>query len=135
MNETQVIGTVVTVALIAQACHEANRQYCRAIGDESQLPWDQAPLWQRESAILGVNFHAANRDASPSASHESWLEQKRLEGWKYGPVKDVEKREHPCFVPYDDLPVEQRAKDYIFKGVCEALLPSLSFEVTGESAS
>lgn len=56
-------------------------------------------------------------DAPPSAFHESWLEEKRATGWKYGPAKDADKREHPCFVPYDELPVEQRAKDHIFGAI------------------
>lgn len=107
---------------IARICHEANRGYCAALGDTSQLPWADAPQWQKDSAIKGVQFIFDNPDASPSASHESWLEEKRQTGWSYGPVKDADKREHPCFVPYDQLPVEQRAKDYIFGAVARAML-------------
>ena len=55
--------------------------------------------------------------SAPSASHESWLVEKRAAGWKYGPVKDAEAWTHPCVVPYDDLPQEQRAKDYLFQAV------------------
>jgi hypothetical protein len=47
------------------------------------------------------------------------------DGWKYGPVKDPEKKEHPCFVPYDRLPTEQKAKDYIFGAVVKSLAPIL----------
>jgi len=105
---------------IARICHEANRAYCRSIGDESQLPWEDAPEWQRTSAVNGVLFTLRNPGAPPSASHESWLEEKRATGWKYGPVKDPEKKEHPCFVPYGDLPVEQRRKDALFQAVVRA---------------
>lgn len=108
--------------LIAKVCHEANRAYCAALGDHSQPAWQDAPEWQRESAIGGVLFHMHNPDASPSASHDSWLEQKRRDGWRYGPVKDAEAKTHPCFVPYEELPVEQRAKDYIFGAISRAML-------------
>ena len=104
---------------IAKKCHEINRAYCAALGDTSQLPWDQAPEWQRQSAINGVQFHVEHQDAGPDASHNSWLEEKRRDGWKFGPVKDADKKEHPCFVPYDQLPSEQKAKDYLFKGVVD----------------
>ena len=104
---------------IAKKCHEINRAYCAAMGDNSQLPWDQAPEWQRQSAINGVQFHVEHPDAGPDASHNSWLEEKRRDGWKFGPVKDADKKEHPCFVPYDQLPSEQKAKDYLFKGVVD----------------
>lgn len=102
---------------IARMCHEVNRAYCAALGDYSQPAWEDAPDWQRASAIAGVTFTLANPDAPPSASHESWLAEKRESGWKYGPVKDPDAKEHPCFVPYDDLPPEQRAKDYLFQAV------------------
>ena len=104
---------------IAKKCHEINRAYCAALGDASQLPWEQAPEWQRQSAINGVQFHIEHPDAGPDASHNSWLEEKRRDGWKFGPVKDADKKEHPCFVPYDQLPSEQKAKDYLFKGVVD----------------
>ena len=106
---------------IARVCHEVNRAYCKALGDESQLPWDNAPEWQKSSAINCVRFILANDSAPPSASHDSWLKEKVSQGWKYGPVKDPEKKEHPCCVPYDELPVEQKAKDYIFGSVVRSI--------------
>lgn len=110
---------------VAKACHEINRAYCASLGDHSQLPWAEAPHWQRISAYNGVKFSIDNPDAPPSASHESWLEEKRRDGWKYGPVKDPERKEHPCFVPYDDLPVAQKAKDHIFQAIVKELAPRL----------
>jgi len=108
---------------VAKACHEINRAYCQAIGDDSQPSWDDAPEWQRTSAINGVKFHLSNPDASPSASHESWLAQKTAEGWKYGTVKNPDLKEHPCFVHYSDLPTEQKAKDYLFKQTVHSFKP------------
>jgi len=109
---------------IAIVCHEANRAYCATIGDNSQPAWADAPEWQKKSALSGVEFHLEALDSgaepSPSASHESWLEEKRADGWKYGPVKDPLKKEHPCFMPYDGLPLEQRLKDYIFAGIVKS---------------
>ena len=110
----------IPVEVVAEVCHEANRCYCNSIGDFSQPLWEVAPEWQRVSAINGVSFHRANPDAGPAASHESWLKEKEENGWKYGPVKDVEKKEHPCFVPYDELPAEQKRKDLIFTSIVHA---------------
>jgi hypothetical protein len=108
---------------IARVAHEVNRAYCLAMGDTSQPTWEDAPEWQRSSAIKGVEFHAANPGATPEDSHGSWLAQKEAEGWRWGEVKDPEAKTHPCFCPYGDLPVEQRAKDYLFRGIVHALLP------------
>lgn len=109
----------------AQVAHEINKAFCASIGDDSQPSWADAPEWQKSSAINGVQFHIDNPDASPSASHESWLKQKTEEGWKYGLVKNPELKEHPCFVPYDKLPTEQKSKDYLFKQVIHSLIPFL----------
>jgi hypothetical protein len=115
----------MNVQAIAQVCHEANRAYCATIGDNSQPSWEDAPDWQKESAVKGVEFHLSALQSgvkpSPSASHESWLAEKRDAGWKYGPVKDADKKEHPCFIPYDGLPLDQRLKDYIFSAIVEAV--------------
>lgn len=110
------------IVAVARTCHEVNRAYCQAIGDNSQVPWEQAPEWQKKSAINGVLFHKNNPNAGPEHSHNSWLAEKEATGWKYGPVKDEEKKEHPCFVPYSELPKEQQAKDYIFRAIAHELL-------------
>jgi hypothetical protein len=112
----------VPYSTIARACHEVNRAYCQALGDNSQPAWEDAPQWQRDSALLGVKLHTENPDATPAASHESWLKQKAEEGWKYGMVKNPDVKEHPCFMPFDRLPREQQAKDYIFRAVVHAML-------------
>ncbi len=49
----------MTIESIAKICHEANRAYCATIGDASQLPWEESPDWQRQSAINGVKFAKA----------------------------------------------------------------------------
>ncbi len=105
---------------IARIAHEVNRAYCQALGDASQLAWADAPEWQRTSAINGVLFHRANPDAGPDHSHVAWLREKLDTGWVWGPVKDPALKQHPCCVPYDQLPVEQKAKDYLFRAVVHA---------------
>ena len=116
----------MNVEKAAKICHEANKAYCETIGDNSQPTWDEAPDWQKNSAIEGVRFTVYNPNKPASASHESWLALKEKEGWKYGPVKDPEKKEHPCFVPYDELPTEQKIKDHIFQGIVKSLIPFLN---------
>ena len=106
---------------IARLCHEFNRAYCRTLGDGSQLPWEEAPDWQRQSAINGVVFQLANPWSGPSASHDNWMREKLGQGWVYGVKKDPEAKTHPCLVSWDELPDEQRLKDVIFAGTVRAL--------------
>lgn len=112
---------LLTPEQIARVCHDANASLCRTVGDNSQVAWDEAPEWQRKSAILGVNFAIATPLAPISAQHDSWSAQKVAEGWVCGPEKDPVAKTHPCLVPYDQLPAEQQAKDHLFKAIVLAL--------------
>jgi hypothetical protein len=107
---------------IARVAHEANRAWCKFNGDDSQQSWDDAPDWQRSSAINGVAFHRANPDAGDSASHDSWMAEKIATGWVYGEVKDPDALPptHPCIVAFEDLPPAQQFKDALFRTICHA---------------
>lgn len=116
-------GNALLVERIARVAHEVNRAYCASLGDLSQQAWALAPKWQRESARAGVEFHLSNPDAGPESSHDSWAKQKLAEGWVYGPLKDPIAKTHPCLVPFNQLPREQQAKDYLFRAVVHSMAP------------
>lgn len=107
---------------IARIAHEVNREWCAFNGDQSQPTWDNAPDWQRNSAINGVAFHRENPSAGDSASHDSWMAEKVADGWVYGDVKDPEAKTHPCIVPFEQLPREQQFKDRLFRTIVHAAL-------------
>lgn len=104
---------------VAKICHNVNRAYCESIGDNSQLSWDEAPDWQKKSAVSGVLFHWEN-NVTPEQSHENWMKEKIEDGWMYGETKNVKLQTHPCIVPYNELPLEQRTKDFLFKAVVDS---------------
>lgn len=107
----------------ARTSHEVNRAWCQYNGDDSQPAWDDAPEWQRDSAINGAIFHLDNPDAGDDASHQSWMAEKLIAGWVYGEVKnpDAEPPTHPCIVPFEDLPREQQFKDRLFRTIVHAV--------------
>ena len=107
----------IVVPQIARAAHQANKVYCESLGDKSQVPWENAPEWQLESTIDGVQYRLANPGAPVSAQHIAWLKEKEEAGWKYGPEKDPEKKEHPCMMPFAELPDKQQFKDHLFVGI------------------
>lgn len=105
---------------IARVCHEANRALQLVASDPAPSPeWDNAPEWQRESAIEGVR--EAQAGATPEELHESWCAFKTDDGWTYGETKDSAAKTHPCLVAYAELPGEQRRKDAVFQAVVAAL--------------
>lgn len=116
--------TTETILACAHAAHEANRAYCRALGDLSQPAWDEAPEWQRRSAINGVVGVLIDGNG-PRESHESWSREKLADGWTLGEVKDPEAKTHPCLVPYDQLPPEQQQKDQLYIQTVAAIATAL----------
>ncbi len=110
---------------IAKVCHEANRAYCEALGDKSQVAWELAPLWQLESAVKGVEFclycSQHNMPLEPDTLHKAWMREKIATGWTYGEVKDPVALTHPCLVSFDLLPETQRLKDVLFLNFVKAL--------------
>lgn len=118
------LETPEQVEQTARVCHEALRAYCQTLGDNSLVPWNEAPEWQKDSSRDGVRFQfaqfAAGVDPSASSTHDEWLRQRRAAGWKYGQNKDGQAKEHPLLVAYADLPLAEKLKDYLFAAICKA---------------
>jgi len=106
---------------IAKTCHNVNKALCEGLEDYSQETWEDAPEWQRESAINDVTFHIDNPEAPASASHDNWMKEKVDDGWKWGPNKDAEAKTHHCIVPFEELPKEQQLKDVLFSSIVKYL--------------
>jgi hypothetical protein len=113
----------ITIEGIAKTCHEANKAYCESTGDFTQPPWHLAEAWQKVSAMEGVKYKLDHPEATPEQMHEQWLALKEKEGWKYGENKDSTLLRHPCIMPYDELPEDQRIKDELFSAICNTLIP------------
>ena len=43
--------------------------------------------------------------------HDVWAAGRIAEGWTWGPVRDDALKQHPCLVPYEELPDSEREYD------------------------
>lgn len=43
--------------------------------------------------------------------HEVWAATRIAQGWTYGPQRDDSQKKHPCLVPYEELPDEEKVYD------------------------
>lgn len=114
--------TETQVEQAAREAHEVNRSYSRGMGDNSHAVWEEAPQWQKDSAIIGVKAVIDDPFVTPGQLHDSWLGAKLADGWVYGEVKDADKKTHPCILPYQDLPEGQRVKDELFGSAVRRVL-------------
>jgi hypothetical protein len=44
-------------------------------------------------------------------AHEVWARERMAQGWHYGPDRDDSRKEHPCLVPYEELPESEKVFD------------------------
>lgn len=44
-------------------------------------------------------------------AHDIWANQRFSEGWVYGPKRDDLRNQHPCLVPYEELPESEKEYD------------------------
>lgn len=112
---------MTNVQHIYSVCHEANRAWCATHGDFTQPRWAEAPQWQIDSGINGVEHALRHPDVTPEDMHSNWMAEKIADGWVYGDVKDPVAKTHPCMVPYAELPEFQRKKDALFLAIVRAL--------------
>ena len=61
--------------------------------------------------------------------HEVWAQSRMAEGWTYGPVRDEVKKQHPCLVPYDELPEIEKEYDRNTALATLKLIVKLGYEI------
>lgn len=93
------------------AIHEANKEIQQQTGEF--IP--QLSEHLTKSILDGVYYVLDNPNCTPEQQHNNWCYFKRADGWRYGPEKDFERKEHPCLVPYSELPDVQQRKDSVFR--------------------
>jgi ryanodine receptor 2 len=43
--------------------------------------------------------------------HENWALLRVAEGWKFGAERNDQRKQHPCLIPYDQLPETEKHYD------------------------
>lgn len=62
-------------------------------------------------------------------THEVWAQNRTQQGWSYGPSRNDERKEHPCLVPYDELPASEQDVDrHTVTAMLKAIL-ALGFQI------
>ena len=62
--------------------------------------------------------------------HEVWAATRITQGWKYGEQRNDELKTHPCLVPYEELPEEEKEYDYSTSIGTLKLIIKLGFKIS-----
>lgn len=149
------INTVWSADQIEELAAAFHDLYRRHAGPHETATWDELPEPQRESnrasvrtlfdqlrrlgyelrrssgsadAIATLPDHAVQQIAE--AEHEQWVEQKRAQGYIYGPENDAaHPPTHPDLVSFDALAPTAREKDLIRARAAPHLVARLGYEI------
>ena len=61
--------------------------------------------------------------------HEVWAATRIAQGWRFGPERNDARKEHPCLIPYEELPEEERTYDRQTALETLKLIEHLGFEI------
>ena len=61
--------------------------------------------------------------------HEVWAAPRIAQGWRFGPERNDARKEHPCLIPYEELPEEERTYDRQTALETLKLIEHLGFEI------
>lgn len=62
--------------------------------------------------------------------HEVWAQNRINDGWTYGPVRDDEKKTHPCLIAYEELPESEKEYDRATSQETLKLILKLGFDIS-----
>lgn len=62
-------------------------------------------------------------------THEVWAEARMREGWTYGDRRNDELKQHPCLVPYEQLPESEKEYDRIMAINTLKLIIKLGYDI------
>ena len=62
--------------------------------------------------------------------HDLWAQERLAQGWTYGPARDDSTKQHPCLVPYEQLPESEKTYDrHVVVGTLKAIV-AFGYHVT-----
>ena len=63
-------------------------------------------------------------------THEVWSKRRIEEGWTYGDERNDEKKNHPCLIPYSELPDSEKEYDRNTSLETLRLIMKLGYKIT-----
>jgi putative GTP pyrophosphokinase len=75
------------------------------------------------------NLSAENYDLLAKLEHARWNAERLLEGWRYGPDKDLAQKLNPCIVAWDKLDLATKIYDYGPVDNIPLMLKEIGYEV------
>jgi hypothetical protein len=113
---------------LPDSLQESNRRQVDHIGEKLRAVGYSIGLltdWDAEA----FEFGAAEVETMAQLEHERWMEERKLDHWSYGEVKNLRHKISPSLVPWDDLDEAVKGYDREFVRAIPRLLAENAFQV------
>jgi hypothetical protein len=95
---------------LAEDFRDASRALVADIPNKLRLlGYELTPGHGIAPSALSLNDEQIEQQAM--REHDRWLNERVRSGWTYAPVRDNARKHHPCIVPWEKLPEEEKKKD------------------------
>ena len=74
-------------------------------------------------------YSAADRRQPHRTARRAGTPTRIAQGWRFGPERNDARKEHPCLIPYEELPEEERTYDRQTALETLKLIEHLGFEI------
>lgn len=123
--------TADEIDALSRESHRAISDFRVSIGEDALPPW--APSTAEEIGQKRSGIEAALSGVTPEQQWREWSAMRREQGWKYGPVRDPVKKEHPSLVDdYSMLSPAERQKDEVYGEAIRAAAAKLGIRQSGQ---
>lgn len=61
--------------------------------------------------------------------HDVWAQSRLSQGWRYGEARNDREKTHPCLIPYEELPEEEKEYDRRTATETLKLIMKLGYEI------
>jgi hypothetical protein len=106
----------------AKIIHTAIHQLVTTMGDEFPL-WTALDGETRVAFTIQVRQRMEHADEPVERLHETWVDQRRRDGWRYGSKLDATEHTDPLMVPWKNLRPMNQARYRLIASMASAMAP------------
>ena len=112
---------------LPEANKEPNRAFVRNIQKSiERMEYSIVTIGNKKS----IKYFLPNEiESLAELEHERWSKEKLDNGWQFGKIKDADHKLHPCLIPWNILPEDEREKDRILVKRIPQILASVGYGV------
>jgi hypothetical protein len=124
-------GTMADWTDTDEGIRESNRRLAQKIRTYlKELEYRVIPQTGIENAVLSLTHKEIEFIARQE--HTRWLNEKKAQGWKYGPTKDNQRKENPFIKEWELLSEKEKEYNYAYIRIIPEIIANARLQIIGD---